>query len=199
MAFRTPDAAALKAQLRERGYRTTEPQAGEALSADGSIRRYKTLEMSPRSTRGLSVFAVERAPVELPPAARTPEQSAVSALDHVVVRSSDADAALALYADALGIRLALDRQFGDVRLLFFRIGGVTLEIVHDASTGPTDQFHGAAYRVKDIHAAHERLVKSGLDVSEIRDGRKPGTSVFTVRDGTCGAHTLFLRDPARAT
>jgi hypothetical protein len=34
-------------------------------------------------------------------------------------------------------------------------------------------------------------------VSEVRDGRKPGTRVFSVRDGTCGVPTLILRDPSR--
>ena len=33
---------------------------------------------------------------------------------------------------------------------------------------------------------------AGLDVSEVRAGRKPGTRVLTLRDGTCGVPTLLL-------
>jgi len=33
---------------------------------------------------------------------------------------------------------------------------------------------------------------AGLDVAEVRLGRKPGTRVFTVRDKTCGVPTLVL-------
>jgi hypothetical protein len=36
---------------------------------------------------------------------------------------------------------------------------------------------------------------AGFDVSELRDGRKPGTRVFTVRDGSCGVPTLMI-EPA---
>jgi len=38
-----------------------------------------------------------------------------------------------------------------------------------------------------------RLDASGFDVSEVRDGRKPGTRVFSVRGGTCGVPTLILQ------
>jgi hypothetical protein len=36
-----------------------------------------------------------------------------------------------------------------------------------------------------------------VDVSDVREGRKPGTRVFSVRGGTAGVPTLILRDPAR--
>ena len=51
-------------------------------------------------------------------------QSAIQALDHVVVFSADVEATRAFYGDLLGIRLALDRTFEKrgVRLLFFRMG-----------------------------------------------------------------------------
>jgi hypothetical protein len=32
-----------------------------------------------------------------------------------------------------------------------------------------------------------------IEVSEIRTGRKPGTRVFTVKDGTLGVPTLVLQ------
>lgn len=60
-----------------------------------------------------------------------------------------------------------------------------------------DLFYGLAYRVREIEAAHARLRASGFELSQIRAGNKPGTRVFSVRDGTFGVPTLILRDPAR--
>ena len=49
-----------------------------------------------------------------------------------------------------------------------------------------------SWRVADLDAAHGRLVREGVEVSEVRKGRKPGTRVFTVRDAACRVPTLFL-------
>jgi hypothetical protein len=46
--------------------------------------------------------------------------------------------------------------------------------------------------VPDAEAARARLLAAGLDVSEVRAGRKPGTRVLTLRGGTCGVPTLLL-------
>jgi hypothetical protein len=37
-----------------------------------------------------------------------------------------------------------------------------------------------------------RLLAAGVEVSEIRTGMRPGTSVCTVRGGTAGVPTLLL-------
>jgi hypothetical protein len=97
----------------------------------------------------------------------------------------------------MGIRLALDRDLGATRMLFFRVGGVTLEVVQRPDAGAQDSFYGMAYRVADLDAAHARLRAAGFVVSDPRDGNKPGTRVFTVRAGTCGVPTLVLRDSSR--
>lgn len=123
---------------------------------------------------------------------------AVRALDHVVIRTGDAESARRLYRDALGLRLALDRSFPDwgVRLLFFRLGGLTVELAASLREAPdpagADRLWGLSWRVDDVAAARERLARAGRDVSELRAGRKPGTRVFSVRDGTCGVPTLFI-------
>jgi catechol 2,3-dioxygenase-like lactoylglutathione lyase family enzyme len=197
IAFACADAAACSAQLRERGVRATAASDGEARGDDGARRAYRSIELSPRAARGLSVLAVERADVSaLRPSAAVPVHAA-DALDHVVIRTADPEAAIALYGGGLGIRLALDRELAGTRMLFFRTGGVTIEVVGDANAGENDAFYGLAYRVGDIEEAHARMQGEGCDVSEVRNGRKPGTRVFTVRDGTCGVPTLILRDPAR--
>jgi catechol 2,3-dioxygenase-like lactoylglutathione lyase family enzyme len=123
---------------------------------------------------------------------------AVDAVDHVVVHSPDLDRARALWRDRLGLRLALDREFPGrgLRMLFFRSGGVTLEFVGTlgppVDPGGPDRLYGIAYRVSDIAACRERLLRGGIDVSTIRPGHKPCTSVATVRSGTEGVPTLLL-------
>ncbi|MGH7350194.1 MAG: VOC family protein, partial [Candidatus Rokuibacteriota bacterium] len=82
------------------------------------------------------------------------------------------------------------------RLMFFRCGDLIVELAHDlgagVSSGP-DRLWGLSWRTGDPTAALARLRAAGLDVSEARPGRKPGTHVFTVRDGTCGVPTLMLQ------
>ena len=41
-------------------------------------------------------------------------------------------------------------------------------------------------------------LQAGVDVSEVRTGRKPGTRVMTVRSGTCGVPTLLVQPSARS-
>lgn len=199
IAFGCADAAACSAALRERGLRATPPQDGTAHGLDGSTRRYRTVELSPRQTRGVPLVIVERDAEQLALLAAGTAVGAdqCDALDHVVVRTGDPDAALALYGQGLAIRLALDRTLGTTRMLFFRLGGVTVEVVHDPSRVDSDALQGAAFRARDLDATHARLKAAGFNVSEVREGRKPGTKVMTVRDAPCGVPTLLLRDPAR--
>jgi catechol 2,3-dioxygenase-like lactoylglutathione lyase family enzyme len=127
---------------------------------------------------------------------------AVDAIDHVVIHSPDLDRACALWRDRLGLRLALDREFPGrgLRMLFFRSGSVTLEFVgtltQPVDPGCPDYLYGIAYRVSDIEACRARLLRGGLDVSTIRPGHKPGTSVATVRSGTADVPTLLLSTTA---
>jgi hypothetical protein len=103
------------------------------------------------------------------------------------------------------LRLALDREFPErgLRLLFFRSGGMTLEYAcpvtssGDAGSADGDRLYGVSYRVADLASCRARLQGAGLDVSEIRPGLKPGTSVATVRSGTAGIPTLLLHDARR--
>jgi hypothetical protein len=104
----------------------------------------------------------------------------------------------------MGIRLALDRVFADrgLRLVFFRSGGITLEYAtpHPAAAEPRprDRLYGLSYRVRDLGRHRDRLLAAGVDVSEIRVGIRPGTSVASVRSGTAGVPTLLLQLDARA-
>jgi catechol 2,3-dioxygenase-like lactoylglutathione lyase family enzyme len=134
---------------------------------------------------------------DVPSPLETVEAAAVASLDHVVVRTPNPERAVAFYAGRLGLDLRLDRsnpKWG-ARLLFFRCGDLVVEIAHDLKKGVSDgpdHLWGLSWRVPDIAAAHARLTKAGLDVSEPRDGRRPGSQVCTVKNGTEGVPTILI-------
>jgi len=213
LAFGTNDIEAFSQQQRERGVAVGEPQAGEGRGANLAtatgpevVRRWSTAWIPTDSTRGLPLFAIQHhspaSSLPLLPASGAPA-AAVHALDHLVVISEDPVASRAIYAEGLGLRLALDRDFEKrgIRICFFRVGGVTIEVAGPrepvaGADGP-DRFGGIAYRVADVEAARDRLVGDGIDVSETRPGHKPGTRVCTVRGGTCGVPTLLIEAAPR--
>ena len=86
--------------------------------------------------------------------------------------------------------------------MFFRCGDLIVEIVHRPVAGSDDthdKLWGMSWRVADIDATRARLIAAGIKVTEPRNGRKPGTRVVTVRDGTCGIPTLLVQpSPSRA-
>lgn len=123
--------------------------------------------------------------------------SDISGLDHVVVRTPDAERAVALYGGRLGLDLRLDRSRPEigVRQLFFVLRGLVVEVVQslkeEVHAGP-DSIWGLAWRSRDIDASRARLVAAGINVSEVRDGRKAGTRVATVKSHTAGVPTLLI-------
>jgi catechol 2,3-dioxygenase-like lactoylglutathione lyase family enzyme len=155
------------------------------------------------ATRGILVFGIEHlsSPDALPVAHPTAApDAAISGIDHVVVRSESPDTAIHFYRDQLGLRLALDKSFEQwgARLLFFRVGGVTVEIAAplppSVAPGERDSFWGISWRTPDLVATHARLAAAGIDVSEIRPGRRPGTRVCTIRSHTHRVATLLLEE-----
>jgi catechol 2,3-dioxygenase-like lactoylglutathione lyase family enzyme len=200
LVFGTRDAEACQKELATRGLVTEPVSAGLGRDVEsGAIREWKNVWIPASRTRGVVMIAVEHTspPDLLPPA--TPlgvREAAISGLDHAVVETSDPEAAKALYGDALGLRLALDREFPQwgARLIFYRVGGITVELAARtaAAASPEDRFFGLSWRVSDIDAARARLVAAGIDASEVRTGRKPGTRVLSVRSGTCGVPTLLI-------
>ena len=206
LAFGTEDADACRAALAERGLHPAAPRQGLGRDRDsGAVREFLSVLLPPDESRGVLLFAIQHlsSPDLLPLAGLVaPAASAVEGLDHVVVRTPDAEAAKQLYGRELGIRLALDRSFEQwgARLLFFRIGGLTIEIAaslgEEVEPGTADDLWGMAYRVPDADAARERLMGEGFDVSAVRRGRKPGTRVLTVRSETHGVATLCLEQAA---
>ncbi|WP_068400946.1 VOC family protein [Kribbia dieselivorans] len=135
----------------------------------------------------------------------------ITGLDHLVVHTRRPDRALALWGARLGLDLRLDRSNSTlgVRFLFFRCGRDVVEVAaplpaHGASAGDhTDAEHGGpdrtgglAWRTADLDATRLRLVDAGVEVSEVRAGRKPGTRVATVREPALALPTLLLEQSA---
>jgi catechol 2,3-dioxygenase-like lactoylglutathione lyase family enzyme len=207
LAFGTPDAEACRQELAALEPGRVEKGLGRDVDS-GAFREWRRVGIPLGRTRGVLLFAIEHTspPGMLPPAAlATEEAAAVCALDHAVVQSLDPDATRRLYGDGLGLRLALDRSFEQwgARLLFFRVGGVTVEIAARLFETPdpdaADRLWGLSYRVGSADAARARLHSEGFDVSDVRSGRRPGTRVFTVRGEPCGIATLMLElSPAPA-
>lgn len=203
IAFGTDDAAACAAALRARGLAPSDPiEATGRDLARGAERRWRLVMLPRNDTRGVRLFVIEhRSPPDaLPLVAPAQPAAAVHGVDHAVIMTTDAERAGALYRDQLGLRLAFDRTFEarGVRLMFFRIGGVTVELAAPLAgpAGSDDRFWGISWRVSDLDAAHARLVAAGFDVSEVRPGHKSGTRVCSVRRETHGVATLVL-EPAK--
>jgi catechol 2,3-dioxygenase-like lactoylglutathione lyase family enzyme len=124
----------------------------------------------------------------------------VCAVDHVVLMTNDADACIRLFGeDGFGMRLALDQlvpQWGG-RMLFFRCGKMTLEIIHNLDDPPQqDYFWGITYLCENLDSSLSSLDSAGVAHSPIRDGRKPGTRVATVKSHNLGIPTLLIEPAA---
>ena len=163
-------------------------------AASGALLRWKRTRATTELTRGVRTFFLELADER--PLSATISAAEILELDHVVVSTEDSERAAALYGARLGLDMALDRSHQDWgQLMFFRCGDLIVEVVKRPVAG-SDQAHdklwGLSFRVADIDAARTRLLAAGIDVSEVRAGRKPGTRVMSVRAGTCGVHTLLL-------
>jgi catechol 2,3-dioxygenase-like lactoylglutathione lyase family enzyme len=201
ICFRTGDIAKMHRRL-DRLTLKPEPIA-DAESRDattGATLSWRRTRAATEMTRGVRLFFVELAN-ERPRSAATAD-APIIATDHVVVSTADPDRAAALYGARLGLDMALDRSHPDWgRLMFFRCGDLIVEIVHRPQANldlAQDKLWGLSWRVADIDATRARLVAAGVDVSDARAGRKPGTRVMTVRNGTCGIPTLLVERTARS-
>ena len=202
ICFRTNDIARMHRRLERLTLKpepVTEVESRDATS-DAAI-SWKRTRAATDATRGVRLFFLELAK-ERPLSVRTTTAS-ITAMDHVVVSTPDPERAAALYGARLGLDMALDRSHPDWgQLMFFRCGDLIVEVVHRPGKDATadkahDKLYGLSWRIADADATRARLVSAGLDVSEVRTGRKPGTRVLTVRNGTCGIPTLLVERTAR--
>jgi catechol 2,3-dioxygenase-like lactoylglutathione lyase family enzyme len=160
----------------------------------GAVLHWKRTRAATELTRGVRMFFLELA--EERPLSVATDEAPIVGLDHVVVSTEDSERAAALYGARLGLDMALDRSHHDWgQLMFFRCGDLIVEVVRRPVAGGDlthDKLWGLSWRVADIDATRARLIAAGIDVSEVRNGRKPGTRVMSVRNGSFGIQTLLL-------
>lgn len=201
LVYRSDDLATDHHLMTRRGLHPTEISNGTSTHlVSGQSRSWKRFRVPDETMAGVKTFLLEPdEPLRAPEA----PSGAVTALDHLVINTPNPERAVANYGARLGLRFALDRtaEQWKTRFLFFRLGGLTLEVIHRLGethepSGP-DSIWGLTWETDDLEAAHSRLASLGHNLSEIRTGRKPGTTVFTVRDHTQGVPTLFIAHAKR--
>jgi catechol 2,3-dioxygenase-like lactoylglutathione lyase family enzyme len=200
LCFRTSDIAKMHRRLDRLALRPEPVAEVESHDADtNGLLHWKRTRADTEATRGVRMFFLELA--EERPRSLAIAEAPIVALDHVVVSTEDPERAAALYGARLGLDMALDRSHREWgQLMFFRCGDLIVEVVKRPVAGADqsrDKLWGLSWRVADIEATRARLVAAGINVSEVRAGRKPGTRVLSVRDGTCGIHTLLLERTAK--
>lgn len=183
--------------MTRRGLHPSEITGGRSEDRDTkAVRTWRRFRVNDDVMAGIKTFVLELGGAILTP--HKARSGSVTALDHIVINTPNPDRAVANYGARLGLRFALDRtaEQWNTRFLFFRVGNLTVEIIHplnqEQDPADRDQIWGMTWAVDDLDAAHARLQSAGRDISEIRNGRKPGSRVFTIRDGTLGVPTLFI-------
>lgn len=201
LVYRSDDIASDQHLMTRRGLAPSE--VIETVSTDietGADRAWRRFRIPDDKMAGIKTFILQP---DAPLAASPVMPGSATSLDHLVINTPNPERAVATYGARLGLRFALDRtaEQWKTRFLFFRLGGLTLEVIHrlgethDASAN--DTIWGLTWETDDLAETRSRLDAAGLDVSEIRTGRKPGSQVFTVRNGTQGVPTLFIAHAAR--
>ena len=198
LAYEVADAGMAHHAFGRRGLSPSEVGAGESTDLiSGARRAWKRFRCEDAACGGVKTFILQHTDGVLPKTDAC-EAGAATSLDHLVINTPNPDRAAALYGARLGLRFALDRtaEQWKTRFLFFRLGGLTLEVIHrlDGTHAPEepDDIWGLTWAVADLEAARARLEGAGLVVSDIRVGRKPGSKVFTVKSGTLDVPTLFI-------
>jgi catechol 2,3-dioxygenase-like lactoylglutathione lyase family enzyme len=196
LCFRTADIGKMHRRL-DRLTLKPEPVAAVESRDDtsGAHMSWQRTRTATDATRGIRLFFLELSGER--PRSAVSAEAPITAMDHVVVSTADPERAAALYGARLGLDMALDRSHPEWgRLMFFRCGDVIVEVTSKpgkADETKPDRLRGICWRVLDIDATHARLAAAGVDVSEVRIGRKPGTRVVTVKSGTCGVPTLLVQ------
>ena len=198
LVFGTDDAEAFLTQARANGLEVSDPKAGHGVdTASGATRTWRNMHWDAGAARGIFSFCIQHDDIDALPMAELAGDGAITAVDHVVVQTKSADAAKKFYGEQLGIRLALEQdvpQWGGTQL-FFRTNSMSVEVMATEKAGDEDSLWGLALKTDDIVATQKRLSAAGIAVSDVREGRKPGTKVCTVKSHCANVATLLIEHP----
>ena len=186
MAFACGDWSKAKRRIKQFSLAADEAEAPELKNS--------TVHLNTERTRGVSLSMM---PQEAPSQDAVNTSRDVTGLDHVVIKTAQPEHTGFVFGSILGLdcRMDLSNPKWDSRLVFYRCGDLIVELYHPLSSGEQsapDIFFGLTWRVADINTTRARLIDSGVAVSELRKGRKPGTAVFTVKSHTQDVPTLFI-------
>ena len=200
LVFGTEDANNFIAQARAQGLEATDPLPGHGVDEQtGAERRWQNIFWDPAAARGIFSFCIQHEAASVLPEATPVAHGEIAGVDHVVVKTQSAEAAKTFYGEQLGIRLALEQdvpEWGGTQL-FFRASSMSIEVISSEKAPEQDELWGLALKTNDIEATHARLSEHGVEISDIRDGRKPGTRVCTAKSHTLGVPTLLIEHPPR--
>ena len=200
LVFGTEDANNFIAQARAQGLEASDPMPGHGVDEQtGAERRWHNIFWDQAAARGIFSFCIQHAAGSVLPEATPLAQGEIAGVDHVVVNTRSAEAAKTFYGEQLGIRLALEQdvpEWGGTQL-FFRASSMSIEVIASDKAAEQDALWGLALKTNDIEATHARLSEQGVEISNIRDGRKPGTRVCTAKSHTLCVPTLLIEHPLR--
>ena len=209
LCFGTNSATDMVSHMQGNGIEALGPMPGEGKDdISGAMRQWLNVFWPNSSSRGLWSFGIQHldpfdslplAPLDSTAGTKDDNMS-VDAVDHVVIRTADTDAAKKFYGDSLGIRLALELPTHPLgHLLFFKTTTehkMILEVIKSNDKNEDlqheDKYWGIAYKTKNVELTQKRLHSSGVKVSEVRQGMKPGTKVCTVKSHNLGVPTLLI-------
>lgn len=198
LVFGTDDAEAFLKKARANGLEVSDPRPGHGVdTASGATRTWRNMHWDAGAARGIFSFCIQHDDINALPMAELAGDGAITAVDHVVVQTKSADAAKKFYGDQLGIRLALEQdvpQWGGTQL-FFRTNSMSVEVLATEKAGDEDSLWGLALKTDNIVATQNRLSAAGIAVSDVREGRKAGTKVCTVKSHNAHVATLLIEHP----
>lgn len=202
LVFGTDDADGFLANVRAKGLQASDPQPGHGVdTASGDTRSWRNMYWDAEAAGGINSFCIQHDDVNALPMAEPMADALAggfaSAVDHVVVQTKSADAAKRFYGEQLGIRLALEQSVPNWGgyMLFFRANSMSIEVIASDKSGDEDSLWGLALKTDNIDAMQARLSSAGVNVSEVREGRKPGTRVCTVKSHCANVATLLIEHP----
>jgi hypothetical protein len=194
--FRVDDLGRLQRRLERVGIDTTHASPPIPMTT-GAEDSSGIQVVNPSQCRGLPLSFTAAGPAADPQGMQ--DTAAASGLDHVVIATGDAQGTAFMLAAQLGLdmRLDINRPQWDARLMFFRCGDLIVEVFQQLSNESApmqDSFYGLSWRVADADAARTRLSDHGFEVSDVREGRRPGSRVLTVRNRTADVATLLIEN-----